>query len=66
MLTQINISTIWKNHLNLGNKFPNPTVKLTPHLILDDAIFSTLSDLGRTECPSLYIGQFHEWIGQCP
>jgi hypothetical protein len=30
--TLINISTIWKSHLNLGNEFRNPTVK-TPHLI---------------------------------
>jgi hypothetical protein len=29
---QINISTIWKSHLSLGNKFASPTVK-TSHLI---------------------------------
>jgi hypothetical protein len=28
MHTQIIINTIWKSHLNLGNKFPNPTLKI--------------------------------------
>jgi hypothetical protein len=29
MQTKINIGTIWKSHLNLGNEFPNPAVDYT-------------------------------------
>jgi hypothetical protein len=76
---EINISTIWKSHLNLGNEFLNPTVK-TPHLIThlqftfytsvishySDSPFASSSGLVLDQCIFyilIYVGQSYSWVG---
>jgi hypothetical protein len=62
--TQINISTIWKSNLNLGNEFPNPTGKTWVHI--SSSLFIHYSDFPfniRASSPGL--GYILIYVGQC-